>query len=77
MTCNVEEIERPRRMGAGLLAIIIGPVQGCRAPLREEHLRWKSHCCAQRCGGVYRLFTLVGISNVLVGVRFEEIRSCQ
>jgi hypothetical protein len=74
MTCNVGGIERPIRIGAGLLAITIGLFAGFSTAIAGTALGW-GHTAAHWSGGVLSPVHVARDQHLLSGVRYEEMRS--
>jgi Protein of unknown function (DUF2892) len=63
MTCNVGGIERPIRIGAGLLAIMIGIFAGLSTAVAGTALAVGAILLLTGAAGYCPLFTLLGIST--------------
>ncbi len=63
MTCNVGGIERPIRIGAGLLAIIIGLFAGFSTAIAGTALAVGAILLLTGAAGYCPLFTLFGINT--------------
>lgn len=63
MTCNVGGIERPIRIGAGLLAIMIGVFAGLSTAVTGTALAVGAILLLTGAVGYCPLFTLFGIST--------------
>jgi hypothetical protein len=63
MTCNVGRIERPIRMGAGLLAIMIGLFAGFSTAVSGTALAVGAILLLTGAVGYCPLFTLFGINT--------------